>query len=337
MFLFISNSSLSFVDTPLWALAPIGLFCFSLIVHIPSIRSIVQHHLSARSSVSDDHDHDDDQVVWSIGSEPKPVKTGLSGSWVQVYNNGDVYEGEFVNGKCSGSGVYCYYLSSGRYEGDWVDGKYDGYGIETWSKGSRYKGQYKEGLRHGFGVYKAHAGDVYVGEWCNGKCHGFGVYSCCDGSVYVGQFKWGVKHGLGHFTYRNGDVYAGEYFADKMNGFGVYKYANGNLYEGSWHEGGRQGRGVYTFSTGASPSAERENRVVTSPNLETIAPSSPHAVDANKTFNVVKEARRAAEKAYNLASTDDNVKKAVGEATKAANAARVAAVKAVQKAKFSRT
>lgn len=44
-----------------------------------------------------------------------------------------------------------------------------------------------------------------------------------------------------------------------------------------------------------------------------------------------QEARRAAEKAFDVARVDDRVNKAVVAANKAANAARVAAVKAVQK------
>lgn len=44
-----------------------------------------------------------------------------------------------------------------------------------------------------------------------------------------------------------------------------------------------------------------------------------------------QEARRAAEKAFDVARVDDRVNKAIVAANKAANAARVAAVKAVQK------
>ena len=45
----------------------------------------------------------------------------------------------------------------------------------------------------------------------------------------------------------------------------------------------------------------------------------------------MQEARRAAEKAYNIPRVDDKVNRAVAAANKAANAARVAAVKAAQK------
>ncbi|KAI3676793.1 hypothetical protein L1987_86406 [Smallanthus sonchifolius] len=266
-------------------------------------------------------------VFWSIGSRRK----GASGCWVQAYNNGDVYEGEFHKGKCSGCGVYYYYMS-GRYEGDWVDGKYDGYGMETWARGSRYRGRYVQGLRHGFGVYRFYTGDVYAGEWSNGQCHGCGVHTCEDGSCYVGEFELGVKHGLGHYHFRNGDTYAGEYFADKMHGFGVYRFANGHRYEGSWHEGKRQGLGMYTFRNGETQSGHWQNGALDVPSSQSaMYPISPVAVYHSKVLNAVQEARRAGEKAYDVAKVDERVNMAVAAANKSANAARVAAIKAVQK------
>ncbi|GAA0185864.1 kinase [Lithospermum erythrorhizon] len=270
-------------------------------------------------------------VFWSIGSRPKIEKKINSGCWVQAYGNGDVYEGEFHKGKCSGSGVYYYYMS-GRYEGDWVDGKYDGYGVETWARGSRYRGQYRQGLRHGYGVYRFYTGDVYAGEWSNGQSHGCGVHTCEDGSRYVGEFKWGVKHGLGHYHFRNGDTYAGEYFADKTHGFGFYRFANGHRYEGAWHEGRRQGLGMYTFRNGETQSGHWQNGILDVPSTQnTSYPVSPVGVYHSKVLNAVQEARRAAEKAYEVSKVDERVNRAVAAANKAANAARVTAVKAVQK------
>ncbi|GAA0164733.1 kinase [Lithospermum erythrorhizon] len=269
-------------------------------------------------------------VVWSIGSKPKTEKAKLdSGSFVRVYSNGDVYEGEFHKGKCSGSGVY-YYHMSGRYEGDWVDEKYDGYGIETWAKGSRYRGQYRKGLRHGVGVYRSYAGDVYAGEWCSGQCHGCGSHTCADGSSYVGEFKWGVKHGLGHYHFRNGDRYAGEYFADNMHGFGVYTFGNGHRYEGAWHEGRRQGLGMYTFRNGDSQSGHWQNGALNVPSTDGKLSRSPSMVDHSKVLAAVQEARRVAEKAAGVSPIDERVDRAISAANKAATSARVAAVKAVQ-------
>lgn len=296
---------------------------------VPSIRIFLARTLSINLHSSPTASKSRPSVVWSIGSKPKQERKPVSGCWVQVYSNGDVYEGEFHKGKCSGSGVY-YYRLNGRYEGDWIDGKYDGYGVETWSKGSRYRGQYRQGLRHGVGMYRSYTGDLYAGEWCNGQCHGYGVHTCEDGSSYTGEFKWGVKHGLGHYHFRNGDTYAGEYFADKMHGFGVYHFGNGHRYEGAWHEGKRQGFGIYTFRNGETQSGHWQNGILNvSSSLGTL-PGSPSAIDHSKVLHAVQEARQAAEKAINVPKVDERAKRAVSSANKSATAARVAAVKAVQ-------
>ncbi|KAL6964929.1 hypothetical protein U1Q18_035984 [Sarracenia purpurea var. burkii] len=331
----VSHPSRSFLLDFLSAFAFSAALLFSLNLAVPrlsSIRLFLSRAFPIKlSSPSTQVCRTPLPVFWSIGSRPKPEKRPNSGCWVQIYSNGDVYEGGFNAGKCSGSGVYYYYMS-GRFEGDWIDGKYDGYGVETWARGSRYRGQYRQGLRHGFGVYRFYTGDVYAGEWLNGQSHGCGVHTCEDGSRYVGEFKWGVKHGLGHYHFRNGDVYAGEYFADKMHGFGVYRFANGHRYEGAWHEGKRQGLGMYTFRNGETQSGHWNNGILDVPSTQnTSYLVSTVAVYHSKVLNTVQEARRAAEKAYDVAKVDERVNRAVAAANLAANAARVSAVKAAQK------
>jgi len=203
LYLYLHASRSFFLDF-LTAFAFSTALLFSLNIALPSLRSFPLHlnlHKIRSSSSSHSRSPPPLPVFWTIGSRPKSEKRLGSGCWVQVFGNGDVYEGEFHKGKCSGSGVY-YYSMSGRYEGDWIDGRYDGYGVETWARGSRYRGQYRQGLRHGFGVYRFYTGDVYTGEWSNGQSHGCGVHTCEDGSRYVGEFKWGVKHGLGHYHFR---------------------------------------------------------------------------------------------------------------------------------------
>jgi len=195
--IFISLTSLYFLFSHPTFLDFLFVLLFSSALFV-SINLIFSRSLNNKLSSSDSHQQ---RVVWSIGSKDEELKSLNSGSWVQVYSNGDVYEGEFHKGKCSGSGVYHFHMS-GRFEGDWIDGKYDGFGVETWARGSRYRGQYRKGLRHGIGIYRFFGGDVYTGEWCNGQCHGFGVHTCNDGSHYVGEFKWGVKHGLGRYHFR---------------------------------------------------------------------------------------------------------------------------------------
>ncbi|MED6188998.1 hypothetical protein PIB30_091313 [Stylosanthes scabra] len=130
---------------------------------------------------------------------------------------------------------------------------------------------------------------------------------------------------------RNGDTYAGEYFADTMHGFGVYRFTNGHHYEGAWHEGRRQGLGMYMFRNGEIQSGHWQNGVLDIPSTHNNAyPISPVGVYHSKVLNVVQEARQASERAYDVAKVDERVNRAVVAANRAANAARVAAVKAVQ-------
>lgn len=267
----------------------------------------VQWYIGDSAIERDANDH-------KLRKETKIIREG-----VEFYSNGDFYEGEFHKGRCNGSGVYNYFVN-GRYEGDWIDGKYDGYGVETWARGSRYRGQYRQGLRHGYGVYRFYTGDCYSGEWINGQSHGIGVQTCSDGSCYVGEFKCGVKHGFGCYHFRNGDRYAGEYFGDKIHGFGVYHFANGHYYEGSWHEGRKQGFGVYTFRNGVSKCGEWDCGTLKNP----LHPSSDPVLQA------VQAARKTAENAINVRRVDEQVNKSVVAANRAATAARVAAIKAVQ-------
>lgn len=268
-------------------------------------------------------------VTWTIGSKPKFERMKSVREGVQNYSNGDIYEGEFHQCRFSGSGVYHFYLS-GKYEGDWVDGKFDGYGVETWARGSRYRGQYRCGLREGYGVYRFYTGDVYSGEWSKGQSHGYGVQTCEDGSRYVGEFKWGVKHGFGYYHFRNGDTYAGEYFADKMHGYGAYQFANGHRYEGAWHEGKRQGLGMYEFRNGDRQGGHWQGGRLQTHSSHFVLPSVSSAVSHSKVLHAVQEARRASAKALKVPHVDDRVNKAVAAANQAANAGRVAAVRAVQ-------
>ncbi|XP_039127861.1 junctophilin-1-like [Dioscorea cayenensis subsp. rotundata] len=265
-----------------------------------------------------------DSVQWFIGEDRRNGKERKNSGkivreGVEFYSNGDFYEGEFHKGRSNGSGVYNFF-AKGRYEGDWIDGKYDGYGIESWARGSRYRGQYRQGLRHGFGVYKFYNGDCYAGEWLSGQSHGIGVQTCSDGSCYVGEFKGGVKHGLGCYHFRNGDRYAGEYFGDKIHGFGVYHFANGHHYEGSWHEGRKQGFGMYAFRNGDSRSGEWDCGVL----------KGPHPATDLVIQRAVQAARKASENAVLVPRVEEQVNKAVAAANRAATAARVAAIKAVQ-------
>ena len=90
-----------------------------------------------------------------------------------------MYDGELVNDKRNGKGIY-YYPNGDKYEGDWFDDKINGNGIYTWSSGSKYLGEFQDNKRHGKGVFYFNKdpwkGDHYDGDWLNDKKHGQGNY-----------------------------------------------------------------------------------------------------------------------------------------------------------------
>ena len=70
-----------------------------------------------------------------------------NGKGIMYYKNGNIkYDGEFINGKCEGTGKYV-----------WEDGEY-------------YLGQWKNGLKHGKGILYYKDGSIkYDGGFINDK------------------------------------------------------------------------------------------------------------------------------------------------------------------------
>ena len=103
------------------------------------------------------------------------------------YPNGDVYKGEWADGKRDGSGTYAYAAplpEEGEepkppttiYEGKWKAGARSGLGMLTYASGSKYHGNFARGKFSGQGTFFYANGDTYCGEWVRGKKHGTGVY-----------------------------------------------------------------------------------------------------------------------------------------------------------------
>ena len=94
---------------------------------------------------------------------------------IKIYNNGK-YEGEMLNDKKEGKGIF-YYNDGGRYEGDWKNDLREGKGIyHYYSVGGRYDGDWKNGKREGKGIFYHNNGDIYEGDWENDLREGKGIY-----------------------------------------------------------------------------------------------------------------------------------------------------------------
>lgn len=243
----------------------------------------------------------------------------------------DVKNGEgCVYGDCqNGYGRYVY-SNGNTYEGDWVEGKREGYGLYIWDDNAFFGGEF-DGLRHGKGMYKEDASGELRGYWKNdayngndivineansdekfdnilddqlalsdindlnqllddrdflislrdvpnshcvwGDCeNGLGVYVNAEENwIYFGTFADDIRNGMGTFKwFAEGDLghaYHGTFISGYRAGIGTYYFPNGNRYYGEWSSGNRHGQGAFFFADGSNMCGNWENGDFTSDSM----------------------------------------------------------------------
>lgn len=181
-----------------------------------------------------------------------------------VYANGNIYEGNWINGIKNGFGKQT--LDSGTvYEGEWSNDKKSGFGKLTLDSGTVYEGEWTNDKKNGQGkiTYKNSSGfnngDQYNGSWRDDVKHGDGVLTNLKGSILNEKWENGVLKSSGgknvtisyfeHHDFLNEDdikisgVYVGEIKDGKPHGEGTLTLPNGYKYSGSWSEGKKHGNG----------------------------------------------------------------------------------------------
>ena len=121
----------------------------------------------------------------------------LKGKCRIKWKTGNIFEGELVNNKMSGSGYMIWYDKKEKYTGQWDNNLQNGFGIHIWYDGNqemkyfrdRYVGQWKDGKRDGYGIFFYSNGNIYEGYWKNNKKEGFGIFYFQDRTKYIGNFK----------------------------------------------------------------------------------------------------------------------------------------------------
>jgi len=126
-----------------------------------------------------------------------PNFTGMAEE--HIFGNGDIYKGEWYNGRPEGRGKKIF--ADGRvYEGDfWI--LFEGKGKMTYPNGRVEEGEWKDGKfvggsssGSGGGGFTGRKkvtfdnGDVYEGDFVDGKFHGKGKMTSSDGNVFEGNF-----------------------------------------------------------------------------------------------------------------------------------------------------
>lgn len=122
-----------------------------------------------------------------------------------VFENGDSYAGELLEGSMTGVGVYEYHTGD-VYEGELNGNTFHGHGRYSYKEsGAMYRGCFSEDMRSGQGEYcfssqteGADQGrDFYEGDFLKDRMHGVGRRKYLNGDCYEGDFENGMKHGRG--------------------------------------------------------------------------------------------------------------------------------------------
>ena len=133
------------------------------------------------------------------------------------YQNGNIYKGSVkirvILGKIErvreGYGRM-YYKNGSKFEGEYVNDKINGFGIYINSQGRVvYEGYWKNGKRDGIGIYYCEDGASYKGEWKDNIKQGIGIYAFNDDSKYMGDFQNDIREGYGIIYGNNSDKYEG--------------------------------------------------------------------------------------------------------------------------------
>jgi len=189
------------------------------------------------------------------GTEPALTKAppNFTGRGKFLDDDGNVYEGDYVNGKPHGKGKKTF--TDGKvYEGDYDEGSESGKGKMTLLNGAVYEGDFMLGAPHGFGRSKEENGSVYHGGWSNGKKSGRCKYTFANGNVYEGNWEGEDANGKGKMTLKNGNVYEGDFVNGKPHGKGKATYPDGRVEKGKWKNG--EFKGLFGFSSSSGSYGE---------------------------------------------------------------------------------
>lgn len=161
----------------------------------------------------------------SIG---KIIDNKLEGNGIQRSQSGNIYAGNFKNGKKNGKGEYSYSDGS-TYKGTFENSCLKNGKLTLKDKDGVFDIQIKNGIINGAVKAELTNGDSYKGSFSNGKFNGECEITYSDGDSYTGKIKDNLKNGKGTYQWSDsGDSYTGNWKKDKMNGQGIYYY--------SWNE-----------------------------------------------------------------------------------------------------
>ena len=189
--------------------------------------------------------------IFSPNETQDECESFFTGSKTITDEEGNVYIGNFLNGKYHGQGKMIY-LNGVVYEGSWLNSERNGRGVLISRNGARTESTFVGGgiaIEAGPTIRLEPDGTrvELEGYWFG---TGQGKTTFSDGSGYQGAYLDGEESGFGKYIYSNGDVYEGNWLNGEINGLGRMTYADGAVYDGNWLNDKRHGQGKMVYSDG---------------------------------------------------------------------------------------
>ena len=169
------------------------------------------------------------------------------GKGTMNFPGGEIYEGEFKDGKANGQGKMKF-KTGNTYSGGWKDNKRCGHGRYDWNSDDEVKDitTYEYGAQANDGVKSKQSkkGNWYLGDWKDDKPAGHGkfFFAHLGGAIYEGAVSDWEPNGIGKMHWPTGSEYLGEMTSGAIDGKGIYiSGKTGIIYEGTWVDDVRQG------------------------------------------------------------------------------------------------
>lgn len=205
-----------------------------------------------------------------------------------IFKDGQVYIGEFFHNKPHGVGYYND-MHEIEYKGEYKNGERTGFGVERNITGQcTYEGMFEHDKKEGFGVLLWDDSTKYEGHFKENDFDGKGTYYWKDKRKYEGDWKRNMMHGKGLYTWKGGRYYEGEYVENKKCGNGVFSWNLGNKrYEGQWKDGQQHGEGMLTNYEGEVTKGTWSHGVLIS--IKNIGNPSPTSMQNNSEAGIPVE------------------------------------------------
>ena len=120
-----------------------------------------------QSSPSPNHVEQNDEET-RVLQTPSLRPDVLNGYHQKRFEDGSMYEGNFVNGRPEGKGTMIY-VGGASYSGEWHNGLREGHGTWNYADGGSYVGEWHRGQMHGRGKLVKGDGTVILGIWNDGR------------------------------------------------------------------------------------------------------------------------------------------------------------------------